>query len=194
MNDFSKKFSLMLENGKAKKYAAIIAIFYFFIFLFSLGNLLIAEAGKKLTYEETPSIQILPDWPEKMFKEIRPFNYEAIGAIYLTSQFAFLISPMNMLLALVLSVLVGLNVLAVVFGYEQPKLCNYKGHTGILLSLSSLLTGFSCCVPTFLLLLGSSFAVFTIGAIAVISIFYPLSLIGLTLGFLLSVKKINLRA
>ena len=191
MVGYREKVALLFQSARGKRNGTLVAVLYFFLFLFALGNVLIAGSDRKLTYEDTPVLQILSDWPEKIFKEMRPFNYEAIGAFYLTPQMGILISPMNMLLAAVLSALVGLNILAVVFGWEQPKLCQYKGR-GLLLSLSALLTGFSCCVPTFLLLLGSSLAVFTVGAIAAISLFYPVSVVGLAAGFFFSVKRIRI--
>lgn len=122
---------------------------YFFLYYWSINYL---NFGFKDVY-----IKWSPNWRELMFKQVSTFLFEPIGILQ-NFGIQFLVSPVNILIGLLLSLLVFLNVTASLYIYKLPKQCridqNFNGLIGI---LPSFLTGFACCAPTFLISLSSIF-------------------------------------
>lgn len=187
-----EKLRSILQNKKARRWAIAAGIVYFIIFLIAIGNIIISS--KLSPPEQLPSFMISPNWKEIMFKPIAPFYFESVGAIYFTSWLALYISVPNMLMALLLALLFGLNVAILVFSLEQPKVCGIRTWTGVLGSIPSLLLGFACCVPTFALLLGGTIA--AAAALPLIKIrgfFLPLSLILLVGSLLWGLARMRIK-
>jgi hypothetical protein len=65
-----------------------------------------------------------------------------------------LISPLNIVVAMLLAVLAGLNLTVTWMAFRQPKACGFNRSTGILASLPALLAGSACCAPAIMLILG----------------------------------------
>lgn len=66
----------------------------------------------------------------------------------------YLLSPLNLLLALFLATLVGANVALSYLGLIQPRACGLEASTGVLAGIPALLSGAACCGPTILLVIG----------------------------------------
>lgn len=153
------KVSKILKKDKVSKVAAYtIGIIYFIVYLISIENIIFGSTGY--------SFSIAEDWNVKLFQQRISFLLEPIASLNL-GFITFLISVPNILLGMLLGFLVGLNVLIGVFSYRKPKICNIKyKYSSIIGFLPALLTGFACCVPTFLIALGplvtASFTVFFI--------------------------------
>lgn len=183
-----ENLSLVLSYPKARKAIIISALLYIIFYLFIIGDL--TYSTSQLT-SDAPVFRAVDDWTLLLFKEKVSFNYEALASFYFTNNFAFLISPLNILLGSVLSILIGLNIGFLIFALERPKVCGSKSYSGIVSSLPTVFMGFTCCAPTILVALGSAAASITLGFIALRSIFYPLAFIGMLISLQLNLKRIK---
>lgn len=176
--------SLLKKNIKITLVSFIISLIYFIAYYFSLGYMIVTDMGEL-------SIEILKNWTEVIFKSRAIFLWEPIGALAL-GKVVFLISIPNVILGIFMAGLVFLNLFLAIMLYKLPKMCkiDYK-PIGILAILPSFLTGFACCVPTFLISFGSVFASFSLYLIRFRWLFIPLSIIFLIIGYVYSLKKVS---
>ena len=175
---------------RVKKYKPIVFIsgfIYFLIYLYTIGNLVYSP-------NQSLSISFVEDWGSKIFREIAPFIWEPIAVVNLSILSVFISIP-NILIALLLSILIGLNVGVAFYTYHAPKICqtckkstSFKGILGV---IPSFLTGFACCAPTFLIALGSATAGFVSTFITIRPILIPLSFVIMSLGLYWSSKRIT---
>lgn len=82
-----------------------------------------------------------------------PYTHEAMAIVDLGVATWFL-SPLNLLLAVGISLLVGLNIALSFLAVTQPKSCGVSASAGIVASVPALLAGTACCAPLLLLVLG----------------------------------------
>ncbi len=75
-------------------------------------------------------------------------------AILTAGPITYLFSPVNMLIAGVLAILVGVNLALTYLGLVQPKACGLEASSGVFAGIPALLGGAACCGPTILLILG----------------------------------------
>jgi hypothetical protein len=147
------------------------------LYLYSVGNLVIAPGADLAFGRPTPAASVVSDWGTKMWKPIAPFVWEPIIAFFPIRSAALFLSVPNLLLALLLGSLLALN-MAVAIARARLLLTGKKSGaflSGFLASIPAFLTGFSCCVPTVILALGSLAAAFTIAAVAIAPYFLPLA-------------------
>jgi hypothetical protein len=119
--------------------------------------------------------------------------WEPIAAFYPIRSAALFLSVPNLLLALLLGTLVALN-MAVAIARARVTLTVKKSRgvvRGFLPSLPALLTGFTCCVPTIVLALGSLTATFAVAAIAIAPYFLPLAAIALISNLLWGLRQFS---
>lgn len=81
------------------------------------------------------------------------FRFEAI-AIVTSPIGTVLISPLNLVIALALSGLVGANLALTYLGLVQPRACGLETSSGVFAGIPALLSGAACCGPTVLLIVG----------------------------------------
>ena len=151
------------------------------LYLYSVGNIVIAPGTDLAFGRSIPAVSVVSDWPAKMWRSIAPFVWEPIVALYLTRSVALFISVPNVVLALLFGTLVALN-MTVAVARARLMVTVKKGRgfvRGFLASLPALLTGFTCCVPTVILALGSLAAAFSVAAIAIAPYFLPVAAIAL---------------
>lgn len=89
----------------------------------------------------------------RAFASVGFFRFDAI-AVVSVGPLTYLFSPFNMLVALVLSGLVGANFALSYLGLVQPRACGLESSTGVLAGIPALLSGAACCGPTILLVVG----------------------------------------
>ena len=172
-----------LSDHPGRRLGVWLGLTFVILYLYSLGNIVIA-AGADLAFgRPTPAVSVASDWRTKMWKPIAPFVWEPIVALYPIPSVALFISVPNVLLALLLGTLVALN-MAVAIAIARGKLVvavkDSGGFvSGFLASLPALLTGFVCCVPTVILALGSLAAAFTVMAVTIAPYFLPLAAVAL---------------
>lgn len=138
---------LLLNKPKTRRVTLIAAIAYLVIFLLATGDLGIHSPTGLWDVR-----LIRAPW-ELMFKQTSPFRFEGI-AIVQASTITYLFSPLNLLIALVLSFLVGLNIAFTYLAIVAPKVCYGQPAAGIFSALPGLLAGWACCGPIILIVLG----------------------------------------
>ncbi len=159
-----------------RRMAAAVTAAYVVVYLWAIQNVVVSLGADLGRFASIPSVQVVPDWPSKVFKQIAAFYYEPVVTIYPTSFLTVLVSPVNLAMGLVLGALVGLNVAVAVHVYRTSRSCRRRPFTGLLGALPGFLTGFACCVPTVALVLGTQFAV---ALVALRSWFFPFALAAL---------------
>lgn len=175
---------IIRENRKIRNYSIFLACIYFMAYWYSLGNFIRVE-------NSGVGIRILDGWRSLIFRSRTSFIWEPVGLIEIFN-LGIVISVPNMMLGIILSLLVFLNIFMAVYLYRLPRMCkiDYK-PVGIIALLPSFLTGFACCVPTFLISFGSFFGSFSAYFVRFRGIFIPLSVIFLLLGAVYSLKTIK---
>jgi hypothetical protein len=89
----------------------------------------------------------------RAFASVGFFRFDAV-AIVSYGPLTYLFSPLNTLVAVVLSGLVAANVALSYLGLVQPRACGLETSTGVLAGIPALLSGAACCGPTILLVVG----------------------------------------
>jgi hypothetical protein len=95
---------------------------------------------------------LVAEWT-RMFDRTGAFTFEPIAQVTVPG-LTILLSPVNILIGLVLSVLAGLNLTVTWMAFRAPKACRFNRSTGIIASLPALLAGGACCAPAIILILG----------------------------------------
>lgn len=153
------------------RWAGIIAsVLALMLYLLAIGDIALGRRSSG------PWLEPAPDWTERLFRVRAPYLFEPVLAVHPLPWLTVLLG-LNLVLASLLAVLVGLN-LAVATHAAQVASCRRTGYGRLLAALPALLTGVACCVPTFLLVLGSSTAAVVLPVVVPLRIlFYPLSLV-----------------
>lgn len=138
---------LIFQKSKTRIVLWISAAIYFFVFLLSTGDLGFHKPTGlySFTFTREPI--------SMLFKQMSPFRFEGI-AIVQASAITFLFSPVNLVIALLLSILVGLNIVFSYLAIVAPRICYGRPGVGIWASLPGLLSGWACCGPIILIILG----------------------------------------
>lgn len=123
----------------------------------------------------------------RAFASVGFFRFDAIAVVSF-GPFTYLFAPFNMLIALVLSGLVGANFALSYLGLVQPRACGLESSTGVLAGIPALLSGAACCGPTILLVVGIQ-ASATI--IAGFQFLVPLAVVMLVGGLLLVGRQVD---
>jgi hypothetical protein len=89
----------------------------------------------------------------RAFASVGFFRFDAV-AVVAVGPLTYLFSPLNLLVATVLSALVGANAALSYLGLVQPRACGLEASTGVLAGVPALLSGAACCGPTVLLVVG----------------------------------------
>lgn len=166
---------------------------YVLAYLYSVQNIVVTPGRPAIAGADTPSVIVVGDWSVQMWKSIAPFVWEPIVAVHLLPSLAVLLSPLNLFVALVLGALVALNVAVAVervrrAGSARRRTGAVKGVIG---AAPGLLTGFTCCVPTVVLALGSLAAGFTVAVIAVRPYFIPAAALALALNLVWGARRLR---
>ncbi len=163
-----------LASPKLRRLAWLSGIAYVLLYLFSIGHLVIS-----------PGVTPFPDRGvlfftglENLWRERAPYNFEPIGVFQPFEGFAIFLAVPNLLLGIALGFLLGLNVSTLLYGYAQAKACGLRSVSGVFASIPAFLTGFACCTPTFVFLLGTAFAA---SFIALLAWFMPAAIAALVL-------------
>lgn len=93
-----------------RRLALLVGLAYALAYLYSVQNIVVAPGRDLALGAPVPSAAVVADWSAKLWKPIAPFVWEPVVAIHLFRPVAIFLSPPNLLLALGLGTLVGLNV------------------------------------------------------------------------------------
>ncbi|MDP8959707.1 MAG: hypothetical protein M3N51_11085, partial [Actinomycetota bacterium] len=97
-------------------------------------------------------------------------------------------SPLNIAMGVLLGFLVGVNVAAALQVFRTARVCRRRAFGGLLGALPGFLTGFACCVPTVVLVLGAQF---TLALIALRSWFFPFAVAALVGSLVWNARRIR---
>ncbi len=117
---------------------------YLLVYLVTVGDLAVGAGGV--------SLRVIDDL-SRAFASAGFFRFGAIAVVEL-GPVTYLFSPLNAVVAVTLSVLVGANVGLTYLGTIQPTACGLERSTGVLAGIPALLSGAACCGPTILLVVG----------------------------------------
>ena len=162
--------ALTRRDGRAT--LILTALVYFPLYLAGLRHLGFGQSG----YE----VSVVSDPLTRAFRQVGPFQWEPI-ALVVVGPVELLVAPLNMLLGVVLASLVGLNLAVSVVAWRGPSACRLGPGAGTVAGLPGLLSGFACCGPTILLVVGVQASA---GLLSVFQWLLPLTVVAL-LGTLL---------
>lgn len=118
---------------------------YLLVYLVTIGDLGLASRSEY-------SIRIVGNF-SRPFMSLGFGRFEAI-ALVRWGPITYLFSPLNVIVALLLSVLVGSNLALTYLGWVQPKACGLESSGGVVGAVPALLSGAAYCGPTILLVFG----------------------------------------
>ena len=139
--------AVVARRRDARLVFAAAAVGYLLAYLATVGDLSFAADGRGPL-----SIRVADDL-SRAFASLGFFRYGAV-AVVAAGPVTYLFSPLNALLAVGLSVLVGANLALTYLGLVQPRACGLESSTGVLAGIPALLSGAACCGPTILFVLG----------------------------------------
>ncbi|MDZ7834431.1 MAG: hypothetical protein U5K84_02925 [Alkalibacterium sp.] len=171
------------KDPKAKYAGMFVMILYFVVYLISIDHLFLQEGPVEVFVVDDPL--------SRTFMSRAPFVWEPIIAVTLWNIRLFL-SPLNFLLGGFLGLLVGANIMVAVFAYRYRKVCRINTGYSLLGTLPSLLTGFACCAPTFLIALAPALGSFAVYFISLQPYLIPLSILLLVGAYIWSVRQLPL--
>lgn len=182
-----------ISDQRTRLVGLAVGVGYMLAYLYSVGNVVVAPGVDLVPGASVPTAFLAADWQAKMWKPVAPFLWEPVAALYPLRSLAVFLSVPNLLLALLLGTLVGLNVAVAVARARLLRQTRTGGASlkGLLGAAPGLLTGFTCCVPTLVLALGSLAASFTLAVIAVRPYFIPAAALALTANLLWSVRRVR---
>jgi hypothetical protein len=182
-----------LSDHLARRVALWVGFAFLFLYLYSVGNIVIAPGADLAFGRPIPAVAVVPDWGTKMWKPLAPFVWEPIVALYPIRSVALFISVPNALLALLLGTLVALNMAIAIARARLVVTVKKSGGfvSGFLASLPALLTGFACCVPAVILALGSLAAAFTVATVTIAPYFLPLAALALAGNLLWGLRQFS---
>jgi hypothetical protein len=139
----ARKLVAILRIPLHRQVAALVAVPYLLLYLTALGDISPGGSGSEL---------LTAEW-RRMFDRTGPLTFEPIAQLTLPGV-TMLLSPVNLLIGLLVSLLAAVNLTVSYVAFRQPSVCRFNRFTGILASLPALLAGGACCAPTIVLILG----------------------------------------
>ncbi|MFB6302460.1 MAG: hypothetical protein ABEH78_06335 [Haloferacaceae archaeon] len=136
--------SVARRDGRAA--GAVVLAAYPVLYLVALGHLTLGGSGGL-------DLFVVAGPLARAVVARSPFNYEPIARL-VVGPVVWLISPLNLLLAGVLGVLVAANAAVAVVATRAPSACGVGARTGPLAGVLGLLSGATCCGPAVFFLLG----------------------------------------
>lgn len=157
------------------------SVAYFLLYLYTVGDLsvVVGETGAL-------TVRTADDY-SRAFASLGFSRFAAI-AVLSAGPVTYLFSPLNVLVAVVLSVLVGANLALTYLGVVQPRACGLEASTGVLAGVPALVSGAACCGPTFLLIIGVQASATLITAFQLL---IPVAVGLLVVGLLLVGRNVN---
>jgi hypothetical protein len=137
----------IVQKRRTRRVFLVSSALYLLLYLFAIGDLGFHRWQNDFAVRTSSQPFAI------LFKQISPFYFEAIAMVKLPFM-TYLFSPVNLLFAVVLAVLVGLNIALSYIAIVQPKVCYGNPTLGFFSSLPALIAGSACCGPIILLVLG----------------------------------------
>ena len=152
---------------------------YLLVYLFTVGDLTLTGRGGL-------EALVVPDLSRALVST-GFFRFDAVAAVE-AGPVRYLFSPLNLVVALALAALVGLNLALTYLGWTQPRACGLESSGGVLAGIPALLSGAACCGPTLLLVLGVQASA---ALIAGFQLLVPVAIVLLLGGLLLIGRQVD---
>ena len=153
-----------------------VAVLYFIAYNVGLRHLgLRGDAGATTGAEPIADIVVVSDPLGVLTRQVAPFQYEPVALVSL-GPIEYLFAPVNAAIGLGLATLVGVTLAVSVVAWRGPSACRIGAGAGAAAGIPGLLSGFACCGPTLLLVIGVQASA---GLLAVMQWFLPLAVLGL---------------
>ena len=136
-----------LSRWDGRATLVLAAVTYFVVYLVGLGYLGLGPA--RTGFE----LSVVADPLARATQLRSPFQWEPV-ALVVAGPVELLVAPLNVALGSLLAGLVGLNLAVSVVAYRGPSACRLGPGAGAAAGLPGLLSGFACCGPTILLVVG----------------------------------------
>lgn len=120
-------------------------ILYLLLYVIGLGHLGRGDGSFELF--------VVSDPLSRAFTRVAPLQFETIAFVAF-GPVEFLFAPVNAALGLVLALLVGINMAVSWVVWRGPTACRIGPGAGAAAGIPGLLSGFVCCGPTILLVVG----------------------------------------
>ncbi|RLM63534.1 hypothetical protein DVK05_14770 [Halorubrum sp. Atlit-8R] len=173
---FAVRAALGRRDGRATALAA--AGGYLLAYLVGLGHLGLREgavAGDAGRPIPAVDLVVAGDPLALATRRVAPFQYEPV-ALLSAGPVEYLFSPVNAGLGAALAALVGVTLAVSVVAWRGPAACRIGAGAGAVAGVPGLLSGFACCGPTLLLVIGVQASA---GLLAALRWFLPVSVAGL---------------
>lgn len=138
--------SLAVRRRDSLAVLAGVTAIYLLGFTYATGDLRFGRTGWSATLVSDPLSRMFEPGPG-------PFTYEPIAVIE-TGVATVLFSPLDLLLASLIALLVGINLSLSYLAVKQPRSCGLGAGSGVAASVPALLSGSACCAPVLLIVLG----------------------------------------
>jgi hypothetical protein len=161
----------------ARAVSLALGVGYLLVYLATVGDLSVGTGSGPLAVTVVDDLSLA-------FSTIGFFRYEAIALVSVGSV-TYLFSPLNLIVAGVLSALVGANGALSYLAIVQPRACGLEATSGAFASVPALLSGAACCGPSILLVVGVQASA---GIVAGFQLLVPLAVL-LLVGSLLLVGR-----
>lgn len=137
-----------MSSAACRWLAAGTGLAYLAGYLYVVGDLSLARHSDW-------AFQVSGRWAELWLQSRSLFRFEAVAMVE-AGRIAFLLSPLNVLVAGALACLVALNVHGAAELRRTPVQCRVPGYrgSGVLASVPALVAGGACCAPVLLLVIG----------------------------------------
>lgn len=137
-----------------------VTVGYLFAFLYMMQNVFIQTgAGFGVSMPvESPLSHMFQRAPGR-------YTFEPVALVDL-GIVTWTFSPLNTLIGLTISVLVGLNLALTYLAVTQPKACGLGATSGVFASVPALLAGSACCAPVLALVFGLQMSALMLTAFA----------------------------
>jgi hypothetical protein len=173
---FAVRASLSRRDGRAT--FAVVWVAYFLAYAVGLNHLgLRGDAANGPADDRAPAVDLVvaSDPLGLVTRRIAPFQYEPIALVTI-GPVEYLFAPVNVAVGLGLAALVGITLAVSVVAWRGPAACRIGAGAGAAAGIPGLLSGFVCCGPTLLLVIGVQASA---GLLAVMQWFLPLAVLGL---------------
>lgn len=175
MGTLGRRLLAILRIRRYRRIAAGVAAVYLVLYMIALQDVSLGGTGVEF---------LTTDW-SRAFDRTGAVTFEPIAQLTLPG-LTILLSPVNMAIGAVLSVLVGVNLTVTYIAFRQPRVCSFNRATGIFASLPALLAGSACCAPAIILILGLQLSSVLVAAFRVL---IPVSALLLILSLILILRR-----
>ncbi|OYR53560.1 hypothetical protein [Halorubrum halodurans] len=175
---FAVRASLARRDGRAT--LGIVGVLYFVLYGVGLGHLGRRGGGaarRRVGGESTPLVDlfVVSDPLATATGRVAPFQYEPV-ALVSVGPVEYLFAPVNAAIGVGLALLVGVTLAVSVAAWRGPSACRIGAGAGAVAGLPGLVSGFVCCGPTILLVIGVQASA---GLLAALQWFLPLAVASL---------------